>query len=405
MCQELDGFRAAFAGFAHSFDPGLLALDELGGALEHLGVIEKTAAALGAMVAACMAGGGKGGTARKQAVRGLARASGTTLKQAEKAIGAAEEMASQPEVQAAARAGALSREQAAIVSGAAAANPGATGRLLAMAGTGSISELAGEAARARAAVTSPEERREGVRKDRSLRSFTGADGVWHLHARGLPEDGAKVMAALQPIADRLFDEGWKEGRREAPEAYAFDALVELATTGGGGTPPAEVVFRVDLDAFFRGYPEDGEVVEVAGFGPTSAQAVADVLRYGTPFLKAVVTKGKDVVGVAHLGRRPNAYQETALAWIFPTCAAEGCGAPTHWCETDHREPWAKTHFTLLDLLDRLCRTHHKMKTTEGWALVEGKGKRAFVPPNDPRHPRFAHKDEKKAAGLAAAGGP
>jgi len=43
---------------------------------------------------------------------------------------------------------------------------------------------------------------------------------------------------------------------------------------------------------------------------------------------------------------------------------------------------------MLELLDRLCRYHHRLKTTKGWALVEGSGKRDFVPPEDPRHPRY-----------------
>ncbi len=38
-----------------------------------------------------------------------------------------------------------------------------------------------------------------------------------------------------------------------------------------------------------------------------------------------MTKGHDVVNVAHLGRRPNAHQQSALDWLFPVCAAEGCG--------------------------------------------------------------------------------
>ena len=36
--------------------------------------------------------------------------------------------------------------------------------------------------------------------------------------------------------------------------------------------------------------------------------------------------------------------------------------------------------------DRLCRHHHGLKTHQGWALVPGRGKRPFVPPDDPRHP-------------------
>jgi hypothetical protein len=72
---------------------------------------------------------------------------------------------------------------------------------------------------------------------------------------------------------------------------------------------------------------------VVGLGPVPVQVVRDIMEGGSPFLKAVLTKGKDIVGVAHLGRR-----------------------------------------------------HHALKTHEGWSLVEGRGKRAFVPPGDPRHP-------------------
>jgi hypothetical protein len=53
----------------------------------------------------------------------------------------------------------------------------------------------------------------------------------------------------------------------------------------------------------------------------------------------------------------------------------------------HRLDWADTHYTVLDLLDVLCVHHHKLKTREGWALITGTGKRPFVPPADPRHPK------------------
>jgi hypothetical protein len=42
---------------------------------------------------------------------------------------------------------------------------------------------------------------------------------------------------------------------------------------------------------------------------------------------------------------------------------------------------------VFDLLDRLCSRHHALKTNDGWALIHGTGKRPFVPPDDPRHPR------------------
>ena len=112
----------------------------------------------------------------------------------------------------------------------------------------------------------------------------------------------------------------------------------------------------------------------------------DLLDTGDPFLAAVVTKGQAVVGVAHLSRRPTTRQQAALEWLYPTCAAEGCSAVA-WLENDHRLDWARSHITILDLLDRLCSHHHDLKSLDGWQLVDGTGKRPFVPPEDPRHPR------------------
>jgi hypothetical protein len=68
---------------------------------------------------------------------------------------------------------------------------------------------------------------------------------------------------------------------------------------------------------------------------------------------------------------------------------EGCSTVA-FLEVDHRVDWARSHLTVLDLLDRLCSHHHDLKSREAWALVHGRGKRAFVPPDDPRHPRHAH---------------
>jgi hypothetical protein len=121
------------------------------------------------------------------------------------------------------------------------------------------------------------------------------------------------------------------------------------------------------------------VCELAGYGPVAVSAIRDLIDTADPFLAAVVTAGEAVVGVAHLGRRPRAARQTALEWLYPTCAVEGCSAVAR-LENDHRVDWAASHLTVLDLLDRLCPHHHRLKTREGWRLVEGRGKRAFVPP-------------------------
>ena len=78
----------------------------------------------------------------------------------------------------------------------------------------------------------------------------------------------------------------------------------------------------------------------------AVSAVRELVDTADPFLAAVVTRGQQVVGVAHLGRRPSATQQTALEWLYP-------------------------------------------KSLTGWALVLGRGKRPFVAPGDPRHPRHA----------------
>ena len=148
------------------------------------------------------------------------------------------------------------------------------------------------------------------------------------------------MAAIGCFADEAFATARKEGRREAREAYAFDALVALAGSGERRRPGYEVMVRVDHAALLRGYALDGETCEVTGFGTVTPQVVADMIDTGDPFLKAVVTKGKDVVGVAHLGRRPNAYQRSALDWLYPACAAQGCGTRAQFLQTDHRAEWA-----------------------------------------------------------------
>ncbi|HET6685046.1 MAG TPA: HNH endonuclease signature motif containing protein, partial [Jiangellaceae bacterium] len=80
-----------------------------------------------------------------------------------------------------------------------------------------------------------------------------------------------------------------------------------------------------------------------------------------------------------------AAQRVALAWTSPMCTVAGC--PRTRIEYDHREPWARTRRTRLDELDPLCGYHHDLKTRNGWALLPGHGKRAMIPPPDPRHPR------------------
>jgi hypothetical protein len=161
-------------------------------------------------------------------------------------------------------------------------------------------------------------------------------------------------------------------------------------TGRGSR--AKVIVRVDFDALLRGRPIEGEVCEIAGYGPVPVSVVEEVLSRGDTFLAAVITRGKGICGVAHLGRHPRVVQRTALEWLYPTCAVEGCNAPAQ--EWDHRVDWSKSYITVFDWLDGHCCHHHDKKTLEGWALVDGVGKRPMVPPDDPRHPENIKEHER-----------
>ena len=161
---------------------------------------------------------------------------------------------------------------------------------------------------------------------------------------------------------------------------ATEAGAGGAKSGTKGSAKAKIVFRVDWSAFLRGYPLAGEVMELVGHGPVAASVIDEAITAGG-FIAAVITKGAKLTGVAHLGRAPTAAQQSALEWLYPSCAAAGCNAKAR-LQRDHRIDWADRHITMLDWLDLLCSHHHGLKTRANWGLVEGTGKRAFVPPED-----------------------
>ncbi|HTW99672.1 MAG TPA: hypothetical protein VMD59_12890 [Acidimicrobiales bacterium] len=154
--------------------------------------------------------------------------------------------------------------------------------------------------------------------------------------------------------------------------------------------------RVDLEVLLRGVALDGELCEIAGSGPVPISVIEKLARNGNALVVGVLTKGRQVLGIYHQRRRPNAYQLSALEFCYPRCAVAGCDARAG-LQNDHREDWSRTHFTVFDLLDRLCTHHHRLKTHHNWELVEGSGKRAFVPPDDPRHPRHRSRPERHQA--------
>jgi len=167
-----------------------------------------------------------------------------------------------------------------------------------------------------------------------------------------------------------------------------------------GFSPAKVIVRVDLDTLLRGVVAEGELCEIVGYGPVPVSVIEELIASGNAFIAAVLTRAQQIQGVFHFGRRPNALQSTALDFLYPMCAVKGCNARAG-LQSDHRKDWIKTKFTVFDLLDRLCPHHHRLKTHKGWALVEGTGRRDFVPPSHPRHPRLQQAQTTRSGAVGA----
>ena len=382
----------------------------------------------------------------------------TSTAAAKEALDTSHRLDDLPDVTGALRRGELSPAQAAAITGAAAADPSAERRLLELAGRASLAELREECARVRAAADpDPDATNRRIHQQRRCRQYTDAEGGWNLSARGTAQDGAAFTTVLNAITDEVFAAARRQGQHEPVEAYAFDALMAMAShaagshqpalpadggaapaalADGGAAPAADVpdgghgqsdhggsraggtlplaaggdpgifrnpggravcpvpprrwsnprylaLLRVDAAALRRGRVDGDELCEIAGIGPVPVTVARDLL--GEAIVKLVITRGVDVANVTHLGRGPTVAQKIALMWTNPTCLADGCHRRR--IEYDHRTPWSHTRHTRLDELDPLCEFHHDLKTRLGWALVPGKGKRAFVPPDDPRHPR------------------
>jgi hypothetical protein len=382
----------ALASLVGAFDADHLVLSDVTDVWSAFDRIERLAVSAKLLLAARIeeAGVWRRAGARSPAEH-LAKLGGTSTSVARRSIENAKQVATLPRVADAIRAGGLSGPQVDAIVPAAAADPVAQGRLLELAQSTNVTELREECLRTKAAADpDPDATHARIHENRACRTYADAEGAWNLSARGTAEQGAAFETKMEPIIDELYAKARAEGRREPREAYAFDALMLLGDGDvapdkkkSGTNPRYLAILHVDLEAIVRGWTEGDELCEIPGLGPIPVRVARELL--GDAILKLVITKGVDVMNVTHLGRGATAAQRIALLWSKPKCANVACSST--FTQIDHREPWATTKHTRLDELDPLCPHDHKLKTNQGWSLVEGTGRRAFVGSNDPRHPR------------------
>ena len=354
--------------------------------------IERLAAGAKTLLAARVdeAGDWKRAGARSAADH-LAKLGGTTADVARRSLVTSQQVTDLPVVAEALRSGVLSSVQADAVAGAATADPSAQGRLVRKAQSTNLGELRAECLRTKAAADPDlDATHRRIDAERCARFYTDPEGGRNLVARGTGDRMSRIEKALQPLIDEIFKQACAEGRREPRAAYAFDALVMLAeqdsaaeTERRSPKPGFLTLVHVPFEALVRGAIEGEETCEIVGVGPVPIRTARELL--GESILKLVITKGVDVANVVHLGRGPTAAQRIALLWTSPKCSNIECSRMR--VEIDHNNPWADKQETVLGNLDPFCGHDHDLKTNHGWSLVEGTGRRAFVPPDDPRHPR------------------
>ncbi len=317
----------------------------------------------------------------RDAVQFVARTVGINPSEARRVISAANKLEDLPVADEAVREGRLSSRQAQMIADAASVNPGAERALLAAAAEGMV-PLRDACIVARARAEDPADRAARHHGARTLRTWTADDGMLEGHFRLEPEVGARFRAALDTETQRIFRSRRASGPRESPDAYAADALMNLATDERGAAKRTSTTVHVviDHDALTRGATAGGETCEIPGVGPVSVEWVRNQL--GEAFVTAIIKKGRDITTVAHLGRHVPAELQTALIVGGRECDVAGCHH-RGYLERDHCEvDFAAGGPTARWNLAWLCAVHHRRKT-KGWLLGppdERTGKRTLRPP-------------------------
>ena len=318
----------------------------------------------------------------RSAAQWMASKTGTAVGTAITTMEMADRLADLPVVAEAFRSGMLSEAQAREIAAVAYDVPDAEEQLVEAAGKLSLRGLQEECRRVEAAaLVNEDDRYRRVHRSRSYRTWVDRHGVGHLSARLTPDELARVNNEVERRYDAMVEDairgGWFEGR----DAHLADALVDLARTVSAAPrgPETMVHLMVDYEALMRGHTVGGEQCEIPGVGPipvTLARQMAE-----DAILKVLLTKGVDVMAVAHAGYTIPAHLRSAVEARDQKCIVSRCDRRRD-LQIDHRNTFNRTRITKLEDLGRLCKWHHYMKTFLGYTYRGGPGTWEWIPPED-----------------------
>jgi hypothetical protein len=312
----------------------------------------------------------------------MASKTGTAVGPAVATMEMAALLADLPVVAEAFRSGRLSEAQAREIAAVTADVPDAEEQLVEAAGKLTLRGLQEECHRVEAAAAVDEDDRyRQVHRRRKIRAWVDRHNVARLSATMTPDDLARVMSEIDRRCGEIV-EGAIRGRWfESWEAHRVDALVEMAIPDiDVPAPPASMVHVVvDYEALMRGHTVAGEKCEIPGIGPIPVTLARQMSE--DCILKVLVTKGVDVVAVAHGGYTIPAHLRTALDVRDPKCIVPGCDARRR-LQKDHRNAFGRTQVTKLEDLAHLCPFHHYLKTFCGYTYRGGPGTWEWIPPEN-----------------------
>lgn len=310
----------------------------------------------------------------------LARQSGTTGSRARQDLDTAKHLDEHPETKEALVAGEISLTQAQEI----AQTPGAESDLVALARGGDLSQLRDAARQYRQSQVDAAELRRRQFALREFRHWADRDGMIRFAGALPPEVGLPLARRVETVAARLHRAAKRAanrngGRVERFDAYAADALVELALVGTSGGTSGEIagaggragrlnvdlVLVCDLNAWLRGHALPGEACHILGAGPIPVEVARQLSD--EPFLKAVIHDGTDILSVKHFGRHIPAALRTAIDLGPPprfagrSCAR--CGR-AFGLQGDHEDPVANGGATEKSNLQDLCYPCHLEKTEQ-----------------------------------------
>jgi len=232
-----------------------------------------------------------------------------------------------------------------------------------------------------AALIDEDDRYRRVHRSRKVRGWTDRHGVGHLSAHLTPDELARLLNEIDRRYNDIVADAVKGGWFESRDAHRADALVDLARPDSASPARPETMLHVvvDYDALMRGHTVTGEKCEIPGIGPIPVTLARQMGE--DAILKVLLTKGVDVVTVAHGGYTVPAHLRSALEVRDPKCIVPVCDINRN-LQTDHRNAFGRTRVTKLEDLARLCPFHHYLKTFLGYTYRGGPGTWEWIPPAD-----------------------